>query len=127
MKDPKQVLTEWMRAVNTGDVEGLLALYDKEAVLIPTFSNRILDTPEKLRTYFETLGGREDLSISLHEKTLISQAINETTIALSGIYCWRFAVEGELLSFEARFTYVLAMNKPCPIVHHHSSQVPRTL
>ena len=127
MKNPNQILVEWMQAVNAGSVEDLLALYDEKAVLIPTFSNRILNTPEKLRTYFETLGSREELSISLHEKTLILQAIHEATFTLSGIYCWRFAVEGELLSFEARFTYVLDMHKPRPIVHHHSSQVPRTL
>jgi len=127
LKEPKQILVDWMHAVNAGNVENLLALYNENAVLIPTFSNRILNTPGKLRAYFETLGSREELSISLHEKTLISQGINEATFTLSGIYCWRFAVEGELLSFEARFTYVLDMSNPRSIMHHHSSQVPRTL
>lgn len=126
-KKPEDVLKDWMLAVNTGDVEGLLALYDENAVLIPTFSNRLLNTPEKLREYFERLGGREELSIALHEKTLMVQPILNNTYCLSGIYCWRFAVEEELLSFEARFSYVVDLSLPRPIIHHHSSQIPRML
>jgi hypothetical protein len=126
-KKPEDVLKSWMLAVNTGDVEGLLALYDENAVLIPTFSNRLLNTPEKLREYFERLGGREELSIALHEKTLIIQSMPNEVYFLSGIYCWRFAVEEELLSFEARFSYVVDLSLPRPIIHHHSSQIPRML
>lgn len=38
-----------MKAVNDGDVETLLNLYDNKAVLIPTFSNRLLNTADKLK------------------------------------------------------------------------------
>lgn len=127
MNTPKDFLKQWMRAVNTGDIEGLLALYDAKAVIIPTFSNRVLSTPEKIRDYFERLGSREDLSIALHEKTLISQQIAGTIHVLSGIYCWRFLLDGELLSFEARFSYTLDLSLSSPIIHHHSSQIPRML
>jgi hypothetical protein len=126
-KKPEDVLKDWMFAVNTGDVESLLALYDENAVLIPTFSNRLLNKPEKLREYFEKLGGREELSIALHEKTLAAQSMPNDVYCLSGIYCWRFAVDGELLSFEARFSYVVDLSLSRPIIHHHSSQIPRML
>lgn len=127
MKTPKDILAQWMDAVNNGDVESLLALYDDKAVLIPTFSNKLPNTPEKLREYFEKLGSREGLSIALHEKTLYDQHIKDDIYALSGIYNWRFDVDGELLNFEARFSYVFDLSKPRPIIHHHSSQVPRML
>ena len=127
IKKPKDILEQWMQAVNEGDIEKLLSLYDNKAVLIPTFSNRLLNTPEKLRDYFEKLGNREDLSIALHEKTLIIQELGNEFYSLSGIYNWRFAVDGELLNFEARFSYVLDLSKPNPILHHHSSQIPRML
>lgn len=127
IKKPKEILEQWMKAVNNSDVENLLSLYDNEAVLIPTFSNRLLNTPEKLRDYFEKLGSREELSIALHEKTLIIQELGNQIFSLSGIYNWRFAVDGELLNFEARFSYVINLSKPNPILHHHSSQIPRTL
>lgn len=127
MKTPQDVLEQWMQAVNNGDVDGLLGLYDSQAVLIPTFSNRLLNTPDKLRAYFEKLGSREDLSIALHEKTLIIQDLQNEIFSLSGIYNWRFVVDGELLNFEARFSYVIDLSRPSPILHHHSSQIPRML
>ena len=127
IKTPKDVLQEWMQAVNEGDIAGLLALYDEKAILIPTFSNRLLSTPEKIREYFNKLCIREDLSIALHEKTLVIQSVNDDISALCGIYCWRFAIEEELLSFEARFSYLLNLSLPSPIIHHHSSQIPRML
>ena len=127
MKKPEQILKEWMQAVNSGNVEMLLALYNEKAVLIPTFSNRLLGNPAKIREYFELLSTREELSIALHEKTLGIQAIKDDVFAMHGIYCWRFMIDGELLSFEARFSYVLDMGLPNPILQHHSSQIPRML
>jgi len=127
MKNPENVLKEWMQAVNNGDLEGLLALYDEHAVLIPTFSNRLLSKFESIREYFEKLCSREELSIALHEKTLDIQAIGGDIHTMHGIYCWRFAIDGELLSFEARFSYVIDLARINPIVHHHSSQIPRML
>ena len=53
IKKPKDILEQWMQAVNEGDIEKLLSLYDNQAVLIPTFSNRLLNTPDKLKNYFE--------------------------------------------------------------------------
>jgi len=127
MKKPADILTQWIHAVNHGDVEALLALYDKTALLIPTFSNSFLDTPDKMRDYFEKLGSREGLSITLHEKTLSVQALQNETHILNGLYNWRFKAEGELLNFEARFTYVIDLSIPSPIIHHHSSLVPPKL
>lgn len=127
MKQPEDILKDWMAAINNADIESLLALYDENAVLIPTFSNRILSSPARIREYFELLGSREELSIALHEKTLIVQPMNNDRYALCGIYCWRFAIDGELLSFEARFSYVLDLKLAKPIIHHHSSQIPRML
>ncbi|QKF66199.1 hypothetical protein AVENP_0626 [Arcobacter venerupis] len=127
IEKPKDVLEQWMQAINDGNVESLLSLYDNDAVLIPTFSNRLLNTADKLKDYFEKLGNREDLSIALHEKTLITQELGNQIYSLSGIYNWRFAVDGELLNFEARFSYVIDLSRPNPILHHHSSQIPRML
>lgn len=127
IEKPKDVLEQWMQAVNDGNVESLLSLYDNDAVLIPTFSNRLLNTADKLKDYFEKLVNREDLSIALHEKTLITQELGNQIYSLSGIYNWRFAVDGELLNFEARFSYVIDLSRPNPILHHHSSQIPRML
>jgi hypothetical protein len=124
---PKNVIEKWMEAVNQGNIESLLNLYDPQAVLIPTFSNRLLNTREKLKDYFDRLGNREDLSITLHDKTFQIQNIGNEVFVTSGIYTWRFSIDGELIVFEARFSYLIDLSKPNPIQHHHSSQIPRTL
>lgn len=123
----EDVLKQWMDAVNNGDLEGLVALYADNAVLIPTFSSRLLNAPEKIRDYFQKLASREDLSIALHEKTVIVQPIHANVVSMCGIYCWRFSIDGEMLSFEARFSYVLDLSAEKPIINHHSSQIPRVL
>ena len=127
MTDPRNFLDEWIQLVNNGDIESLLNLYDNEAILIPTFSNGILNTPEKLRGYFEELGSREELSVSVNEKYLVVQELQNQIFALGGIYDWRFNVEGDVQNFEARFSYLIDLSKTSPILHHHSSQVPRKL
>jgi hypothetical protein len=125
MKKPEDILKDWIDAVNSRDIEKLLSLYDKNAVLIPTFSNRLLKKPEDIKEYFIKLGTREELSVELHKKTLTIQEINENVFTLCGIYCWRFSLDEELLNFEARFSYVLNLKLTNPIIQHHSSQIPR--
>lgn len=127
MQDTKTTLKSWMQAVNKKDLETLLSYYNEKAVLIPTFSNRILNTPARIRDYFEKLASNEALNVSLHENTIREQKISENIYALSGIYLWRMKVEDEPLSFEARFSFMLDLSLPSPIIHHHSSQIPRML
>jgi len=127
MNKALEILQEWMKGINTADVEKLLSLYNDEAVLIPTFSNRLLDTKEKIKDYFEKVGSKEQLSIALHDNTVITQEVGKDLFCVSGIYNWRFDIDGELFNFEARFSYIFDLTKEKPILHHHSSQIPRTL
>lgn len=126
--NPTDVLYKWLEAVNQTDLEKILSLYDESAMLIPTFSNKVLSTPDKIQDYFKKLGTREELSVALHEKTLRIQTLVENQLfTLNGIYNWRFKVDDEVLNFEARFSFIIDLSKSNPIIHHHSSQVPRTI
>ncbi|HPO91004.1 MAG TPA: DUF4440 domain-containing protein [Victivallales bacterium] len=127
IETPKGVIEKWMEAINHGNIEALVGLYDTKAVLIPTFSNRLLNSKEKILEYFEKLAKREELRVTIHEKTLQIQHIKNEIFVASGIYTWHFAIDGETFIFEARFTYVIDISNPNPILHHHSSQIPRTL
>lgn len=124
---PDNFIKDWMSSINNGEVENLLLFYDKNAVLLPTFSNIVLKTPAAIREYFERLSSREELKVSLHEKSLIAQNLRDDITLLSGIYRWEFKIDGYLLNFEARFTFGLNLDQPNPIIHHHSSQIPRML
>lgn len=124
-KTPESILEAWMSAINNGEIESLLLLYNEDAVLIPTFSNRILQKPETIREYFESLKNRKRLSIALHEKTLVVQHILNDIYSLSGIYCLSSVVDEELIHNEARFSFLVNLSLSRPIMHHHSSQIPR--
>lgn len=127
MKNPREILTAWMQAVNARDIEALVGLYNPAATLMPTFSNKLLNTPAKIREYFVKLAERDTLSVSLHEKTLKIQPVTGEVFVAAGMYYWQLSMDGELLGFESRFSYVLDVSQPAPIVHHHSSQIPRML
>jgi len=126
-RKPEDILSEWMRCVRERDLEGVLGLYAEEAVLLPTFSTRILLGPDGMRDYFARLCQRDGLELVLRARTLAVQPAGPGLHLLSGIYRWSMLVDGEPLSFEARFTLLVAPALPRPILHHHSSQVPRGL
>jgi len=96
-------------------------------MLLPTFSTHALDSEADRLDYFKTLASRQGPSVSLHEKTLRVRTLYSHLQIVSGIYRFSFEIDGEPLTFEARFTWVMDFSQERPIQHHHSSQLPRTL
>ena len=117
----------WTAAVNAGDVERLVAMYAHEARLLPTFSPHFLSGEAAIREYFEALASRPNLSVDLHPHSLAERHLTEQLWGASGLYSFRFEVDGELLTFASRFTFTFDLSADAPILHHHSSQVPRSL
>jgi hypothetical protein len=126
-KTPEDVLFQWVTRVCAGDAAAIAALYHESAVLVPTFSPHTVITPEGVQQYFEQLASRKGLGVRLHSKALRKQSQSETLHTLSGICSFEFEVDQVLLSFPSRFTFVIDISLAQPIIHHHSSQVPRTL
>lgn len=123
----RAVLDAWLNGINGSEFESVLGLYDRGAVLLPTFSNGTMASPEAIRGYFEKLGTRQGLSVELHESTVHIQQYSDHLEGIMGIYRWCFDVDQEGLSFEARFTLIVDLASATPVLHHHSSQVPRDL
>lgn len=121
------VLHTWIDAVNSGDLAPILTLYADNATLLPTFSPHVADSPAKVESYYIQLASRRNMSVSLHEKTVHSIHIKDGIHAIYGIYHFSFEIDEDLMSFASRFTFVVDLNSEQPIMHHHSSQVPRTL
>lgn len=117
----------WANCVNQGRLDDVITLYHDSAVLMPTFSPHALKTEEALRDYFTLLSSRENLRVTLHEKTLNCLPTGEQTYVVNGVYDFKFSVDDDLLTFPSRFTFVIDLGKESPILHHHSSQIPRTL
>ncbi len=125
--NPEEVLFQWVSRVCCGNPADIAALYHENAVLIPTFSPHTVNTREGIKGYFEQLATRDGLGVRLHNKALRKQPLSETLHTLSGIYSFEFEVDQVLLSFPSRFSFVIDISCQQPIVHHHSSQVPRNL
>jgi hypothetical protein len=124
---PLNILHRWIAAVNNNDLDTVTSLYSEDSVLMPTFSSRTLTTSEQRKSYFQQLASREGLSVSLHPKTLHNIPVSPTAAIVGGIYLWQFIIDDEPLHFEARFSYLIDASLPHPILHHHSSQIPRNL
>lgn len=121
------VVQSWMSAINARRLDDVLSLYADDAILLPTFSPNAIRTPEARRRYFEQLAARPGLSVSLHEKTLRVQPVVGSIEIASGIYRFHVEIDGEPLVFEARFSFLIDGSQAKPVIHHHSSQIPRTL
>ena len=126
-KNAEEVLFQWVSRVCSGNADDIAELYHESAVLVPTFSPHTVTAPEGVRNYFGQLASRDGLGVRLHSKALRKQSLSETVYALSGIYSFEFEVDQVLLSFPSRFTFIIDISFPKPILHHHSSQVPRNL
>jgi hypothetical protein len=117
----------WVDYVNSLNLEKLIGLYHPKADLIPTFQPSNITDPKGIEKYFNQLATRECLSVELYEETLVVQETTESVFIISGIYSFKFKVDGTLLTFPSRFTFVVNFNEDQPLLHHHSSQVPRTI
>lgn len=114
------VIDQWLRGVNAHSIEEVCALYDPEAILLPTLSGVICDSPAQIRNYFESFLRRPKLSATL--TSCYVQQYSEIKID-SGIYQfeWEDRTSGTVSSTSARFTFVIRNHL---IVEHHSSMTP---
>jgi hypothetical protein len=125
--EARMIIDTWINAVRSGDIDAVIGMYAEGSVLLPTFSpHRIASRPD-LHNYFAQLFTREELKVELHEAALRILPMGGTAYAVVGVYSFSFAVDDATLTFPSRFTFVIDTSKDAPILHHHSSQVPRTL
>ena len=109
---------DWNSALQTGDPKQVAALYETNAILLPTISKKVRHNHEELEDYFVNFlakgpVGKIDES---NVRTFGDVAIN------SGVYTFTFK---DGANVQARFTYVYRWNgHKWLIVEHHSSQMP---
>lgn len=125
--EPIGFLKFWTDCINQGQIDEVIALYRKGAVLMPTFSPNSVNNEMDLRQYFEVLAAKKGLQVRVHEKNLNTLQIDKHRYVVSGSYDFSFEVDGTLRTFPSRFTFVIDLGQECPILHHHSSQLPRSL
>ena len=109
---------EWNTALQTGEPKNVTALYESNAILLPTISNQVRHNHEEIEDYFIHFlaKGPKGVINESNIRTFGNIAIN------SGIYTFTFS-DGN--SVQARFTYVYRWNgQRWLIVEHRSSALP---
>lgn len=110
----------WNSAVQTGDPKTVVALYETNAILLPTISNQVRHNHAEIEDYFVMFLGRGPKGKIDESNVRIfgDLAIN------SGVYTFTFN-DGAVV--QARFTYVYRWNgQDWKIIEHHSSAMPES-
>lgn len=109
----------WNTALKTGNPKAVVALYDKDSILLPTVSNKPRLTAAEKEDYFvhfmeKKPAGTIDMR---HIQIGCNEAID------SGLYTFAFGKTGEKVG--ARYTYTYRWNgNEWKISSHHSSALP---
>ncbi len=119
--DISRLLLEWNGALQTGDPAKVVALYAKDAVLLPTLSKEIRQSPAAIEDYFSHF-------LKLHPRAEVLQQtirVYDPLATNSGIYKFVTNVDGQEMIVIARFTFVYRKDaEGWKIVEHHSSMLP---
>ena len=125
-KTPTQQIQDtfdkWLDAVSSGSSDAVMKLYAKDAVLLPTLSPYVHNTPELRKQYFDAFTSKSDLKGVVNEEHI---RVFGNTAVNSGLYTFTFTKDGETIEVPARFSFVY---RKTPhgwlIVDHHSSRLP---
>ncbi|TQC42693.1 DUF4440 domain-containing protein [Rhodococcus sp. WS4] len=112
------LFTKWDDALQSGDASKVAALYRSDAVLLPTLSVPIADTPEEITEYFVNL-----IKTNPTSRMEESFKYSECTLAYN-VGRWVINANGQ--DVEARVTWVYRYeNGSWLIANHHSSVNPQ--
>ncbi|MGB0586066.1 MAG: SgcJ/EcaC family oxidoreductase [Limisphaerales bacterium] len=109
---------EWNTALQTGSPKNVVTLYEPNAILLPTVSNKVRHNHEEIENYFFNFlkKGPKGVINESNIRTFGNIAIN------SGVYTFSFN-DGNTV--QARFTFVYRRNEQrWLIIEHHSSAMP---
>lgn len=108
----------WNDALQTLEPKQVAALYDSNAILLPTVSNQVRHNTDEIEDYFKgflaktPVGEIEESNVRIYGNIAIN----------SGVYT--FTLNGDQ-KVPARFTFVYRWNgQQWLIIEHHSSQMP---
>jgi uncharacterized protein (TIGR02246 family) len=118
----ERAFDRWNAALMTQDPDRVAALYAPDALLIPTVSNILRDTPAAIRDYFVHFLSKAPIA-RLHKT--FARAIGGDHAVLSGVYLFNLTKEAGSADIPARFTFVYRREgDDWLIVEHHSSFMP---
>jgi uncharacterized protein (TIGR02246 family) len=119
--DISALFDKWNAALQTGNPDRVVACYAKDAILLPTVSNKVRHNPDEIRDYFVHFLAKKPVGRITEGNIRIfgDLAIN------SGLYTFSLTQDGQTTDVGARFTYVYQKQADgWLIIEHHSSVLP---
>ena len=115
----------WNKSLASGDPKVVASMYAPNAVLLPTVSNEVRDTPAKIEDYFvHFLEAKPQGTINFRQ---IRRFGNDLAVD-AGIYTFALTKHGQPVKVQARYTYVWEkLNGEWKIIYHHSSAMPERI
>jgi len=121
-KQIKEAFDAWLAAVRTGTSDAVMKLYTKDAILLPTLSPTVANTPELRKKYFDVFTAKKNLKGTVNEEHI--RVFGDFAVN-SGLYTFTYTEKGKTDSVPARFTYVYRKTpQGWLIIDHHSSKLP---
>ena len=121
MKTPTEFVEEWMKTVCTNNIESIVSLYKKDAVLLGTLDSKIRKGCDEIKEYF-------DFFVKLKPCGQITEIVEEDygrVVVANGTYDFDLVENGEQVVAPARFTFLLErVGAKWMIQSHHSSKQP---
>lgn len=119
-----ELFDRWNRSLQTGDPNLVTLNYARNAILLPTVSNKVRRNHEEIKDYFVTFLQKQPVG-----------TINYRSIRLycgvaidSGTYTFRLTTNGQTQEVPARYTFVYnKVGDQWLIAEHHSSAMPETV
>lgn len=117
-----QALQTWAKAVESRSPAQVLRLYAPDAVLLPTFSDTLSNTPTLRKEYFDHFLQKKDLKVKIN---LESIRVFDNIAISSGFYDFSYLENKKKVKVVARFSFVYKKTtEGWLILEHHSSQMP---
>ena len=121
MKTPAEFVEEWMEAICSNNVEAIVKLYKKEAVLLGTLDKKVRKGLDKIKEYF-------DFFVQLKPCGKITEIIEKDyghIAVINGTYDFDLVEDDKQILAPVRFTFVLErVGITWKIQSHHSSKQP---
>jgi len=120
--DVQKALSDWKAAVESGSVDNIMKLYDRNAHMISTFAQAPMTKREQIAEYFKKVVSNPNIKVDIqdsHPRIFGNMAID------SGRYTVSYTQEEEPIVIPARFTFVYILTGgKWMIIEQHSSRVP---
>jgi len=117
------VLDQWVAALNSNDVERIVATYLPDATVHGTVSPNLATGPGALRAYFAP-AVKTKVQVKMGDSS--TTALSDDAAVVAGFYEFSGTAPSGPYLIPARYSFVVAKRDgQWRIVHHHSSQRPK--